>query len=81
MDKVLFRQAIGKFLSGLLLVGLLLFLPAGTFAYWQAWLLLGVLFVPMFFAGLIMLRRSVTASPGISPPSEAALSYTAPMTQ
>lgn len=58
MDKVLFRQAIGKFLSGLLLVGLLLFLPAGTFAYWQAWLLLGVLFVPMFFAGLIMLRRS-----------------------
>lgn len=58
MDKVLFRQAIGKFLSGLLLVGLLLFLPAGTFAYWQAWLLLGVLFVPMFFAGLIMLHRS-----------------------
>ena len=58
MDKVLFRQAIGKFLSGLLLVGLLLFLPAGTFAYWQAWLLLGVLFVPVFFAGLIMLRRS-----------------------
>ena len=49
MDKALFRQAIGKFLSGLLLVGLLLFLPAGTFTYWQAWLLIGVLFVPMFF--------------------------------
>ena len=58
MDKTLFRQAIGKYLGVLLLVGLLLFLPAGTFAYWQAWLLLAVLFVPMFIAGLVMLRRS-----------------------
>ncbi|MBR1457007.1 MAG: isoprenylcysteine carboxylmethyltransferase family protein [Oscillospiraceae bacterium] len=55
---VLFRQAIVKFLSGLLAVALLLFLPAGTFAYWQAWLLIGVLFLPMFVAGLVLLRRS-----------------------
>ena len=47
-----------KFIAGLLLVGLLLFLPAGTFAYWQAWLLIGILFVPMFIAGLVMMKRS-----------------------
>ena len=53
-----FSQAIVKFLSGLLIVGLLLFLPAGTAAYWQGWLLMGILFIPMFFAGLIMMKKS-----------------------
>ena len=58
MDKKLFSQALVKFFSGLLLAGLLLFLPAGTFNYWQAWLLIGILFVPMFIAGLIMMKKS-----------------------
>ena len=58
MDAKLFSQAIVKFLSGLLLVGLLLFLPAGTFAFRQGWLLIGILFVPMFLAGLIMMKKS-----------------------
>jgi protein-S-isoprenylcysteine O-methyltransferase Ste14 len=58
MDSKLFAQAIAKFVSGLLLVGLLLFLPAGTFAYPQAWLLIGILFVPMFIAGLVMMNKS-----------------------
>ena len=58
MDAKLFSQAIVKFLSGLLLVGLLLFLPAGTFAFWQAWLLMGILFIPMFLAGLVMMQKS-----------------------
>ena len=58
MDSKLFAQAITKFLSGLLLVGLLLFLPAGTLDYPQAWLLIGILFVPMFVAGLWMLKKS-----------------------
>ncbi len=58
MDAKLFGQAIGKFAAGLLLVGLLLFLPAGSFAYWQGWLLMGILFVPMFAAGLIMMKKS-----------------------
>ena len=58
MDGKLFSQAIVKFLSGLLIVGLLLFLPAGTFGYWQGWLLMGILFLPMFIAGLIMMRKS-----------------------
>ena len=58
MDPKLFIQAMIKFSGGLLLVGLLLFLPAGTFAFWQAWLLIGILFIPMFIAGLIMMRKS-----------------------
>ena len=58
MDPKLFSQAMIKFFGGLLVVGLLLFLPAGTFLFWQAWLLIGILFVPMFVAGLIMMRSS-----------------------
>ena len=58
MDKKLFASAISKFLSGLLLLGLLLFLPAGTLAWSDGWLLMGILFVPMFFAGLVMLAKS-----------------------
>ncbi len=58
MDSKLFMQAVTKFLAGLLLVGLLLFLPAGTFAFWQAWVLIFILFVPMFIAGLIMMKKS-----------------------
>ena len=58
MDAKLFIQAIEKFLGGLLMVGLLLFVPAGTLAYKQAWLLIGILFVPMFIAGLIMMHKT-----------------------
>ena len=58
MDVKLFSQAIAKFLGGLLMVGLLLFLPAGSFAYWQGWLLMGILFIPMFIAGLIMMKKA-----------------------
>ena len=58
MDKKLFSQAIVKFLSGLMLTAALLFLPARTFAYGQAWLLIGILFVPMFLAGLVMMKKS-----------------------
>ena len=58
MDAKLFTQAITKYLGGLLLVGLLLFLPAGTLAWWQGWLLMGILFVPMFIAGLVMMKKA-----------------------
>ena len=58
MDKRLFIQAITKFSGGLVIVGLLLFLPAGSLHYWQAWLLMGILFVPMFIAGLVMMGRN-----------------------
>ncbi len=55
MSVRLFFRAIFKFLMGLVLVGLLLFLPAGTFAFRNAWILIGILFVPMFLAGLVMM--------------------------
>ena len=58
MDLELFKQAMVKVLGGMLLVGLLLFLPAGSLHYWQAWLLMGVLFVPMLAAGFVMLFKS-----------------------
>lgn len=58
MNVRLFFQAVIKFAGGLLLVGSLLFLPAGTFKYPQAWLLIGILFVPMFAAGLIMMIKN-----------------------
>ncbi len=53
----LFFQALTKFFAGLLLVGLLLFLPAGTFYFWQAWLFIGILFGPMFIAGIVLMIR------------------------
>ena len=56
--KQLFFQALGKILLGIVLVGLLLFLPAGSLQYWQGWLLMGILFVPMFCAGLVMLAKN-----------------------
>ena len=54
----LFVQAISKFLLGVILIGLLLFLPAGSLGYWQGWLLMGILFVPMFCAGLVMMSEN-----------------------
>ena len=58
MNVRLFFQAIIKFVGGLLLVGSLLFLPAGTFKYPQAWLFIGIRVVPMFAAGLIMMIKN-----------------------
>ena len=54
----LFLQAILKFFSGVLLVGALIFIPAGTLSFDRGWLLMGVLFIPMLIAGIIMLLRS-----------------------
>lgn len=51
----LFIEAIVKFLLGVVLVGTLLFVPAGSLAYSQGWLFMGILFVPMFVAGIVML--------------------------
>ena len=47
-------NALTKFLCGLLMVGLLIFIPAGTFAYAYGWLLMGLLFAPMLIAGFVM---------------------------
>jgi len=58
MDAALFRSAVVKFGVGVLLVGLLLFVPAGTLAWWRGWLLMAILFVPMFVAGLVMMTKA-----------------------
>ena len=58
MSVSLFFQAIGKFLLGVVLVGVLLFLPAGTLYFFGGWLLMGILFVPMFVVGVIMMIRN-----------------------
>ena len=54
----LFIQAIVKFLLGIVLVGALLFIPAKSFSYWNAWLFMGLLFIPMFVAGIVMMIKN-----------------------
>ena len=57
MNRALFKQAMVKFFAGVILVALLLFLPAWTLRYPQAWLLICILFIPMFAAGLVMMKK------------------------
>ena len=58
MTKKLFAQAIGKFTVGFILFGVLLFVPAGTVCYPNGWLLIALLFIPMFIAGLVMMVKN-----------------------
>ena len=58
MTLKLFISAITKFIFGLALVGLLIFLPAGSLSFFNGWLLLGILFIPMFFAGIVMMLKN-----------------------
>jgi len=58
MSKTLFIRAITRFLAGLLMVAALLFIPAGTWDYPQGRLLIGILFIPMFVAGLVMMKKN-----------------------
>ena len=58
MDKKLFIQAITKFTFGFIIIALLLFIPAGTLNYLNAWLFIGILFVPMFIVGIILMIKS-----------------------
>ena len=57
MTKKLFVQALVKYFAGVALLGLLLFLPAGTLRFPNGWLLMGLLFIPMFTAGVVMMLR------------------------
>ena len=58
MSMKFFLSAIAKFTLGVVLIGVLLFLPAGTMSYPQGWLLMGILFIPMFLAGLVMMAKN-----------------------
>ena len=57
MDEKLFVQAISKVTMGAVLVAVLIFVPAGTIHFWNGWLLMAILFIPMFCAGMYMLFR------------------------
>ena len=58
MGRKLFIQALVKYLSGVLLLSLLLFIPAGTLSYKNAWLLMGLLFIPMLIAGIVLMLKN-----------------------
>ena len=58
MDKKLLITALTRVLAGIVIMAALIFIPAGTCAYWQGWLLLGILFVPMIVAGFVMMFKS-----------------------
>lgn len=55
MDMKFFISAITKYLLGIILIGLLLFLPAGSFHYWNGWLFMAILFIPMLIMGIVMI--------------------------
>ena len=57
MNTKLFFEAIIKILLGIIIIGLLIFFPAGTINYWNGWLLMGLLFIPMFIAGIVMMIK------------------------
>ena len=54
----LLLNAIIKFVLGIVMIGGLLFIPAGTFKYWNAWLFMALLFIPMFFVGLVLFLKN-----------------------
>ena len=58
MTKNLFYQAVGKVLLGIFTAALLLFWPAGTVRYWNGWLFMGILFIPMVFAGVVLMLKN-----------------------
>ena len=58
MNIKLFIEALLKFLLGIILISLLIFIPANTIKYWNGWLFMGLLFIPMFIAGIIMMIKS-----------------------
>ena len=58
MNLKLFFQAIIKFLIGVVIIGVLLFVPAGSFKYWNGWIFMGVLFIPMFIAGIFLMIKN-----------------------
>ena len=58
MTLKLFIQALAKYVVGLAIVMALLFIPAGTLSYWQAWLFIGILFIPMLIVGIVLISHN-----------------------
>ena len=58
MNKKLFFQAITKYIIGLIVIGCLIFIPANSLEYWNGWLLMGLLFIPMLVAGIFLMIKN-----------------------
>ncbi len=58
MKKSLLTEAIIKYVAGVVLLGLLLFVPAGTIKWPNGWLFMAVLFIPMLVAGIVMFLKA-----------------------
>lgn len=58
MNTKLFFEAITKFFAGLIIVGMSIFIPANSFSFWNGWLFMGLLFIPMFVAGIILIFKN-----------------------
>ena len=58
MNIKLFLQAIIKYLLGVLIICALIFIPAQSFNYWNGWLFMGLLFILMFIAGVILMIKN-----------------------
>ena len=58
MNKKLFLKAISRYIMGVILVSILLLVPAGTIYYWNAWLFMGMLFIPMLIVGIILIFKN-----------------------
>ncbi len=57
MDTKLLKDGLIKILSGIVIIGALIFIPAGTFKYFGGWLLMVILFIPMLIAGFVMMKK------------------------
>ena len=58
MNKKIFLQAIIKYIFGVLIISALLFIPANTFNYWNGWLFMALLFLPMLIAGIVLIIKN-----------------------
>lgn len=58
MENSLLKEALAKYITGLVIFLLVLFVPAGTLHYWQGWLLTALLFAPMLLVGILLLRKN-----------------------
>lgn len=58
VTKKLFFEAVFKFLLGIVVIGLLIFIPAGSLNFINGWIFMGILFIPMLVAGIVMMIKN-----------------------
>ena len=59
--KELLKEAVKKYIAGVILIGVLLFLPAGSISWRNGWILMAILFVPMFFSIFSLISRMISS--------------------